>query len=298
MISDPDIDLIDCGTRPNIRHAMVLSALKNGKHVYNGIPFAADFVRAREIYQSWKHSNSVAVVDAYCEWLPALQAAKSLLDKRELGALFGGICTFNMGLFNQPDSRFPYNWFSQKGTGVSAVRNLGSHALHMLYHLFGEVDELVADQTIQLKQWVFPDGSSLTPNNEDVANVILKFKCGLIMPFQVSWSASLGPGWFLEAYGSDGRLEMRAPSFPTPNETSLKAGKLGGAMEEVDLAQFKSSGFSPEFQPQAASTMAVSMTNMVASIEGKQERIQISSRHGKLSVFRKRLESHGRASVG
>ena len=89
------------------------------------------------------------------------------------------------------------------------------------------------------------------------------------MPFQVSWSASLGPGWFLEAYGSDGRLEMRAPSFPTPNETSLKAGKLGGAMEEVDLAQFKSSGFSPEFQPQAASTMAVSMTNMVASIEGK-----------------------------
>src|SRR5690349_16226809 len=40
MTADPDIDIIDCGTRPILRHAMVLSALRNGKHVYNGIPFA------------------------------------------------------------------------------------------------------------------------------------------------------------------------------------------------------------------------------------------------------------------
>ena len=30
------------------------------------------------------------------------------------------------------------------GTGVSALRNLGSHALHLLTVLFGEVEELVA----------------------------------------------------------------------------------------------------------------------------------------------------------
>jgi len=39
MAADADIDIIDCGTRPSIRQAMVLSALHNGKHVYNGTPF-------------------------------------------------------------------------------------------------------------------------------------------------------------------------------------------------------------------------------------------------------------------
>ena len=31
MAADPDIDIIDVGTRPNLRHAMVLAALRNGK---------------------------------------------------------------------------------------------------------------------------------------------------------------------------------------------------------------------------------------------------------------------------
>jgi hypothetical protein len=41
MAADPNIDIVDCGTRPNIREAMVLASLRSGKHVYNAIPFAA-----------------------------------------------------------------------------------------------------------------------------------------------------------------------------------------------------------------------------------------------------------------
>src|SRR3546814_9655279 len=57
MAADPDIDIIDCGTRPNIRHAMVLAALRNGKHVYNGIPFAADLEQARQLRDAWRASG-------------------------------------------------------------------------------------------------------------------------------------------------------------------------------------------------------------------------------------------------
>src|ERR1700730_4959921 len=62
MAADPAIDILDCGTRPSIRHAMVLAALRNRKHVYNGIPFAADVDRARELHRAWKASGSVAIV--------------------------------------------------------------------------------------------------------------------------------------------------------------------------------------------------------------------------------------------
>lgn len=274
MAADPDIDIIDCGTRPNIRQSMVLAALRNGKHVYNGIPFAADFERAKELYQAWQASGNVAVVDAYCEWLPAVRAAKDLLDNDYLGQPFAGTCTFNMPLSNQPNPHFPYNWFWEKGLGVSAVRNLGSHALHLLVHLFGEVDELIAHDSQLLTEWRFPDGTAIQPQTNDFANMMLKFKSGLLLQFQVSWSATVGPGWSLEAYGSNGRIEMNAPSFPTAKDTQLRAGQLGGTgMQDIPIAEhyrhYPELSLASDFEPQASYTMAVSMHNMVQAIRGQ-----------------------------
>ena len=40
MSADPDLDIIDVGTRPSFRFPMVMAALKNGKHVYDALPFA------------------------------------------------------------------------------------------------------------------------------------------------------------------------------------------------------------------------------------------------------------------
>src|SRR3546814_14008208 len=84
MAADPDIDIIDCGTRPNIRHAMVLAALRNGKHVYNGIPFAADLEQARQLRDAWRASGKVAVVDAFSQWLPAHRAAREMIDRKSV----------------------------------------------------------------------------------------------------------------------------------------------------------------------------------------------------------------------
>src|SRR5579862_2546732 len=129
MVAHPDIDIVDCGTRPSLRDPMVLGALRHAKHVYNAIPFATDIDRARALRDAWNSSGKVGVVDAYSQWLPAHRLVKEMLDERFLGEPFGGTCQFNLSLFNTPHPHFPYNWFSQAGLGVSAVRNLGSHAL-------------------------------------------------------------------------------------------------------------------------------------------------------------------------
>ncbi len=272
MTADPDIDIVDCGTRPNIRHAMVLSALRNRKHVYNGIPFAADLDRARELYQAWQRSGSVAIVDAFSEWIPAHRLAKEMIENGDLGQLFGGTCIFNISLFNQPNPHFPYNWFWQAGLGVSAVRNLGSHALHMLVYMFGEIDELVAHDGQLLKEWRFADGNAIKPETNDFASVLLRFKSGMTLQFQVSWSATLGSGWTLEAFGSKGRFVANAPTFPTARDTTLHAGVLGGKFERVDIPErflrTPDIGIDAETQIQPAYPMALSMHNMVRAIQG------------------------------
>ena len=272
MAADPDIDIIDCGTRPNIRGAMVLAALRNGKHVYNGIPFAADLERARELRDAWQASGKVAVVDAFSEWIPAHRMAKEVLDEGFIGQPFGGTCIFNTSLFNSPNPHFPYNWFWQSGLGVSAVRNLGSHALHLLTYLFGEVDELVAHDGQLLNEWRFADGNVIKPETNDFANMLLRFNSGMTLQFQVSWSATLGQGWSVEAFGSKGRFIASAPNFPTARDTVLHAGKLGQAMAKVELPECllrtPDVGLDVNADIQPAYPMALSMQRMVQAIQG------------------------------
>jgi predicted dehydrogenase len=274
MAADPDIDIVDCGTRPGIREAMVLACLKNGKHVYNAIPFAASLDGARALRDVWRSSGTVAVVDAYSEWLPAHRLAKEMLDAGYLGRPFGGTCVFNMSLFNTLNPGFPYNWFAQSGQGVSAVRNLGSHALHMLTHLFGEVEELVAHDGRLLDEWRSPDGQTIKAQTNDFANMLLRFSSGMVIQFQVSWNAPLGRGWYLDMFGSDGRMVLDAPSFPTCRDTTLLAGKLGAAgLERMEiprrLLKSPAVGIDADCEIQPAYPMALSMNAMVQAIRGE-----------------------------
>src|SRR3546814_16384589 len=102
-----------------------------------------------------------------------------MIDADFLGTPFGGTCMFNLGLFNQLSPQFPYNWFWQGGLGVSALRNLGSHALHLLWHLFGPLDALVAFSRKLLTEWRFPDAEVLKPPPTEVAQLLLPSDSGI-----------------------------------------------------------------------------------------------------------------------
>jgi predicted dehydrogenase len=274
MAADPDIDIIDVGTRPVLREKMVLDCLANGKHVYAGIPQAAGLDGARAIHDAWKASGSVAVVDAYSEWLPAHRLAKEMIDDGYIGRPFGGTCIFTMSLFNQLQPQFPYNWFAQAGLGVSAVRNLGSHALHLLVRLFGEVDEVVADDKRLLDEWKSADGAAIKAETNDFADMLLRFKSGMTLQFQVSWNAPLGQGWYLDFFGSNGRIVAQGPMFPTPRGTTLHAGKLGEqGLSQVEIPDryyhADGIGIDADHPMGAPYGMALVMQSMVDEIEGR-----------------------------
>ncbi|HEX7874653.1 MAG TPA: Gfo/Idh/MocA family oxidoreductase [Sphingobium sp.] len=273
MANDSDIDIIDCGTRPSLRHKMVQDAFKGGKHVYNGIPCAANIDDARDMVAAWKASGKVGVVDALSQWVPALRLMKEMVDDGYAGDLFGGTLHFNMSLFNPLVPQFPYNWFAQGGLGVSAVRNLGSHALHVLLHIFGPIEELVADDRQLLPVWTAASGETITSETNDFANVTLRFVSGLTLQMQIGWNSALGEGWLLDVFGSKGRIVTSAPSFPTPQDTKLRAGQLGGSLEEVAIPdRLKSTdGIGLDWTAPVAPSypMALIMQSMIAAIEGR-----------------------------
>jgi predicted dehydrogenase len=274
LCADPDIDIVDLGTRPVVRLPMVLTALANGKHIYNASPHAPDWAGAKAIDAAWHRAgSSIGVVDAFSQYVPANAQMKSMLDEGYIGRPLGGTCHFNISLFNTPSKQFPYNWFGEAGQGVSAVRNNGSHALYMLTHLFGPVAELVADDRQMLSEWRFPDGDVISPQTNDVADIILRFASGLVMTLQASWSLPLHDGFLIDVYGDKGRLVAKSPTFPTARDCTLQGGLLGGAMEEIAIEDaYKSApdvalDWEAEIQP--AFPMALSMAAMVGAIRGK-----------------------------
>ncbi len=274
MCADPDLDIIDCGTRPIFRHDMVLAAFEHGKHVYNGIPFAANIDHARDMHRAWQASGKAGVVDALSEWIPSHVQMREMLDAGYIGTPFGGSLRFNLCLYNPPMPGFPWNWFREGGQGVSAVRNLGSHALHMLTYLFGAIDEVVADDRQLLKEWVFPDGN-LPSETNDFANALLRFANGMILHYQIGWNSTVPEGFVLEAFGSGGRIISTAPTFPTSQDTVLRAAQGHGALEVVPvperLQRTDGIGIDWGFQVPPAYPMALAMQSMLATIEGRGE---------------------------
>ncbi len=273
MCADPDIDIVDLGTRPAWREPWLIAALNAGKHVYNASPHAKDWAGAKAIDAAWRASSSVGVIDAFSQWLPSHVLMKEMLNADYLGAPLGGTCHFNISLFNQPDKRFPYNWFAHGDAGVSAVRNNGSHALYMLLHLFGPVAELVADDSQVLSEWRFPDGDKIVPETNDFANVILKFASGLTMQMQISWSLPVHDGWLCDVYGTNGRLVAQSPTFPTARDCTLRGGQVGGVLEDIAIPDRLNSapgiGLDSLSEPQPSFPMALSMHNMVEAIHGR-----------------------------
>lgn len=222
MAADPEIDIMDCGTRPPLRHAMVLAALEHGKHVYNGIPFAKDLPDAEEMASAWHRAGTVAAVDAFMQAVPAMVQMKDMIGEGWVGDTFGAEISFEAPLFTAAMTNVPgYVWFADPANGASALRNLGSHMLHLLVDFFGPVTSVVADQSLALTAWPVEGEDPVVPRVADSASLLLRFDSELPVRLNANWSKMAGDGFRFSVWGSRGRLEARAPVFPMAHDTLL-----------------------------------------------------------------------------
>jgi predicted dehydrogenase len=233
----PDIDVVDVGTRPSYRRDMCLAALGAGKHVYDGIPFAADLDAARDLRDAADAAGTVAVVDAYSEHFGPFRFAEELLAEGTLGTVQSVVARLELSLFDLPTSAFPYNWFHDATFGASALRNLGSHLLHLLVYLLGPVAEAAGTATRFVDRWDFVDtDGGLDVEVADTAVAALRFESGPIGALTAAWAGAAGPGFHLELAGNRGRLVLSAPMMPS-GESTVLLGRAGGALEPVEVPE-------------------------------------------------------------
>ena len=237
MCADPDLDIIDVGTRPDLRRDMVMTAIENGKHVFASAPFGANVDAAREMTQAAEAAGIVGVIDSTLSRAPAHRQMKALLAQGWAGTPVAVTAQFAIPLFNAataPGSG--WRWFGTRRHGASAMRNLGTHTLHLLVELFGQVRSVSAMERTALKEWTFADGESIRPETADTALLQLEFENGIAANVAVSYASPALTGWRMDVTGSEGTLISRHEDyFPSGPDVELLGARSGQRPEPIPL---------------------------------------------------------------
>ncbi|OJT24548.1 hypothetical protein BO221_15470 [Archangium sp. Cb G35] len=230
MCADPDIDVIDAGTSPVLREKLVTAALKGGKHVVNQLPFAPSLEAAEGLVKLQREKGVTGAVAASVVGMPHLTLMKEMIDEGYLGEVFQVHCHWQMSYFLPVIPLFPYTWFGKAGHGVSVTRNHGSHMLHALGYLFGRIESVAGRMETQLKTWELSPGETMTVETDDTCHALLRFANGAMGTLATSWTAVDSPGFWIDAFGSKGRLRLEALRYPSASTARLYAAKAGLGM--------------------------------------------------------------------
>lgn len=234
MSADPDLHIIDVGTRPSFRFPMVMAALKNGKHVYDALPFAVSLADAETMRDAQKAAGVVGTVDAQFRWTPHAQQMKKMIDDGFIGRPLGFNVQLMLPLVEHEGKPYPYSaysehtdpyyWLADKSSGGSGWRNFATHSLLFLTHLIGGVEEATGMLETGVPEWHLPNGEILRPDTHDLGSATLRMKNGAIGSLQAGWCVPDTEGWRVEIWGDRGRLLLVDDSFGNFPSARLYAG--------------------------------------------------------------------------
>jgi predicted dehydrogenase len=238
LAADPEIDVIDVGSRPSFRYDMVMAALAGGKHVYDALPFAVDAAKAQAMHDAQRRAGRVGVVDAQFRWVPAGMHMKALVDQGFIGQPLGFNVQLLMPLQQHGEHLYPYcvypegginpyHWLGDATSGAGGWRNFGAHTVLFLTHLLGEVEQAAGATRTGVREWKLPDGIELTPRTEDLGCATLCLKNGAIGNVQTGWCVPDSACLRVEVWGDRGRLLLEDPTFGDGISARLYAGKNG-----------------------------------------------------------------------
>jgi len=142
LVADPEVDAVYVATPPGAHVEAALLAAAAGKPVYVEKPFARNMAECDMILSAFRHSRQPVFVAYYRRCLPRFVQVKSLLADDAIGTPTGIRLHFACPSPEISDPALPPWRLDPIHAGAGLFLDLGSHALDLLDHLFGPLDNI------------------------------------------------------------------------------------------------------------------------------------------------------------
>jgi predicted dehydrogenase len=212
MLASSGLDIVAIATPNDLHHSMTLAAIDAGAHILCDKPLAMNSQQAFEMWQAAERRGVRQIVPFWWRFLPAVTAAHELLAGGTLGEpRFAYVRYLNCG-WGDPDG--PMRWqFEKARAGSGALGNVGSHALHVLQWLTGDLTRVCAHTALSVPTRRWPDGELAHPDVEDTVAFVAELGNGAPVSFLASSIAYQARSAFSVAvHCSEGSVSFAAQS--------------------------------------------------------------------------------------
>ena len=195
LLKDPEVDVVHVATPVYLHREFVVGAARAGKHVLCEKPMALNAREAEEMVRACREAGVVLMVAFVLRFHPGLRVVRDLLGRIGRPVL-GRVQLLKLA------PREHGSWrLDPELSGGGVLMDIGSHALDLLFLLFGDVKAIWADLGNRAFDWPV----------EDTARVGLRFMGGCLGEAFLSFGVPR-MGRFLEVYGTEGSLFVEADS--------------------------------------------------------------------------------------
>ena len=231
LLARDGIQVIHCCTPNDAHHALLLDALKAGKHVYCDKPLTRTLAEAEEVAALARKTGRVHRMTFNYRFVPALMRAKQLVDDGFLGEVYQFRAAYLHAGYVDP--KRPLSWrLRMDRSGGGALMDLGAHVFDLVRFLLGEFDEVRAHLETFIKERPDPKtGDMGIVDVDDVATVQVRMTSGAVGVIEASRLATgTQDDLRLEIHGSRGALafNLMDPNWLSVYDNTLPEAPLGG----------------------------------------------------------------------
>jgi predicted dehydrogenase len=190
ITENPDIDIVHICTPNHLHKDMLLSAIKNNKHIYCDKPLVANAAEAAQIRQALAGYTATAQMTFQCRFFPATLRAVQLARQGFLGDVHEFRASYLHSGSATPEA--PLKWKLSAKYGGGVIADLGAHVFDLIHALLGDYDRLIAVSRIAYPRRPSAEDPARMVNveAEDSVNIIARMKNGAVGAIEASKTAT------------------------------------------------------------------------------------------------------------
>lgn len=207
LCANPEIDVVDICTPNHLHKEMAFAAIEAGKHVYCEKPLALTADDARRIRDAAKSAGVRTSMGFNYMCNPLITKARRTIAAGDIGEVYSFRGSYQEDYLADPSTPFGWRLLRDQG-GAGALADLGTHLISMAEYLLGPMSSVFGTlTTVHPKRKDPVTGKLRTVENEDIAQVLLKFARGCSGTMEISRVATGKKcGLVFEIFGSRGSI--------------------------------------------------------------------------------------------